>query len=183
MMPVSSVLYLFTSACLAHEYSKYSIFYKSLRVMSPHGNERSTHWLHLPYVDSGLLLVASAVLYWPFPESIFFVGVEVYTGASFESWFGLAYSIHPIVLDIVRGSVMLFVLVGIDVCKLQGKIPLANSNSFAISAACHPPEEGKNAPIKGMVWGEVDTRSDSDVGNCSFNSMYVTSPLEVSPAR
>jgi hypothetical protein len=78
---------------------------------------------------------------------------------------------------------MLFVLVGIDVCKLQGKIPLANSNPFAISAACHPPEEGKNAPIKGMIWGKVDTRSDSDVEDCSFNSMYVTSPLEVSPAR
>jgi hypothetical protein len=169
--------------CLAHEYSKYSIFYKPLRAMSPHGNKRDTHWLHLPYVDSGLLLVASAVPHWSFPQSIFFVEVEVYTGASFESWFGLGYSIQPIILNIVLGSVILFVFVRIDVCKLQGKIPLANSNSFAISAACHPPEEGKNAPIKGMMWGEVDTRSDSDVGNCSFNNMYVTSPLEVSRAK
>jgi hypothetical protein len=87
-----------------------------------------------------------------------FVGVEVYTGVAFESWFGLGYSIQPIVLDIVLGSVLLFVLVGLGFCKLQGKILLANSNSFAIAAARHPPEEGKNAAVKGMMWAEVDAR-------------------------
>jgi hypothetical protein len=170
---------LFTSMCLAHEYSNYSIFRKPLRVTSPRGNQRSTHWLHLPYVYSVPLMVASAVLHWSISQSIFFVGLDVYNGAElYDSHFGLGFSIQPIILDIVLGSLMLLVLVGMGFRKLRGKIPLANSNSFAIAAACHRPEEDKDAALKGVMWGEVQAGSDSEVGHCCFTSMEVTAPVE-----
>jgi hypothetical protein len=73
---------------------------------------------------------------------------------------------------------MLFALVGMGFRKLAGKIPLANSNSFAIAAACHRPEEDKDAALKGVMWGEVHRGSDSEVGHCSFTSMDVTAPVE-----
>ena len=171
---------LFTSMCLAHEYSNYSIRRKPLRVTSPRGDQRSTHWLHLPYVYSVPLLVASAVLHWSISQSIFFVGIDYYyIGAELQqSYFTLGYSIQPIILDIVLGSLMLCVLVGMGLRKLQGKIPLANSNSFAIAAACHRPEEDKDAALKGVMWGEVQAGSDSEVGHCCFTSMDVTAPVE-----
>jgi len=170
---------LFTSMCLAHEYSNYSISRKPLRVTSPRGNQRSTHWLHLPYVYSLPLLAASALLHWSISQSIFFVGIDIYSGAKLtQSNYGLGYSVQPIILDILLGSAMLFVLVGMGFRKLHGKVPLANSNSFAISAACHPPEEDKDAAVKGVMWGEVHTGSDSETGHCSFSSMDVTTPAE-----
>jgi hypothetical protein len=181
---IFSCLYLlyngmFTSMCLAHEYSNYSIRRKPLRVTSPRGDQRSTHWLHLPYVYSVPLLVASAVLHWSISQSIFFIGIDVYKGTKLaQSHFGLGYSIQPIILDIVLGSLMLFVLVGMGFRNLQGKIPLANSNSFAIAAACHRPEEDKDAELKGVMWGEVHTGSDNEVGHCCFTSMEVTAPVE-----
>lgn len=52
-----------TSMCLAHEYSNYSIRRKSLRVTSPHGDQRSTYWLNLPYIYSIPLLAISALLH------------------------------------------------------------------------------------------------------------------------
>ena len=170
---------LFTSMCLAHEYSNYSIRRKPLRVTSPRGNQRSTHWLHLPYVYSFPLLVASAVLHWSISQSVFFVGVDIYKGAEFQqSNYRLGYSVQPIILDIVLGIIMLLVLVGMGFRTLQGKIPLANSNSLAISAACHRPEDDKNAAIKPVMWGEVYTGSYGEVGHCTFTSMEVTAPVE-----
>jgi hypothetical protein len=181
---IFSCLYLlyngmFTSMCLANEYSNYSIHRKPLRVTSPRGDQRSTHWLHLPYIYSIPLLIASAVLHWSISQSIFFVGVDTYRDAELqESIFGLGFSVQPIVVDIALGSLMLFVLVGMGFHKLRGKVPLANSNSLAISAACHRPEEDKNAAVKGVMWGEVLTGSDGESGHCSFTSMEVTAPVE-----
>ena len=170
---------LFTSMCLAHEYSNYSVFRKPLRVTAPHGDQRSTHWLHLPYTYSLPLLVASAVLHWSISQSLFFVGIELYFSAELlETYFTLGHSLQPIILDIVLGSFMLFALVGMGFRKLAGKIPLANSNSFAIAAACHRPEEDKDAALKGVMWGEVHRGSVSEVGHCSFTSMDVTAPVE-----
>lgn len=181
---IFSCLYLlyngmFTSMCLANEYSNYSIHRKPLRVTSPRGDQRSTHWLHLSYAYSVPLLIASAVLHWSISQSIFFVGVDTYRDAELqESTFGLGFGVQPIILDIALGSLMLFVLVGMGFRKLRGKVPLANSNSLAISAACHRPEEDKNAAVKGVMWGEVLTGSDGEIGHCSFTSMDVTAPVE-----
>ena len=170
---------LFTSMCLAHEYSNYSIRRKALRVTSPRGDQRSTHWLHLPYAYSVPLLAASALLHWSISQSIFFVGIDVYSGAVFKrSQVGLGFSVQPLILDIVLGSCMLLVLVAMGFRKLYGEIPLASSNSFAISAACHRPEEDTDAAVKPVMWGEVQKSTNSELGHCSFTSMEVTPPVE-----
>lgn len=164
--------------CLAHEYSNYSVRRKSLRVTSPRRNQRSTYWLHLPYVYSVPLLAASAILHWSISQSIFFVGVDIYRGFEFKAKVGLGFSVPPIIIDIVLGSCMLVGLVGMGFRKLHGKVPLASSNSFAISAACHRPDEDTDAAVKPVMWGEVQTGSDSEVGHCSFTSLEVTAPVE-----
>lgn len=107
------------------------------------------------------------------------MGIDVYRDSEFEqAQVGLGFSVPPIMLDIVLGSCMLIVLVGLGFRKLHGKIPLASSNSFAISSACHRPKEDKDAAIKPVMWGAVQTGSDSDVGHCSFTSLEVTAPVE-----
>lgn len=107
---IFSCLYLlyngiFTSMCLAHEYSKYSNCRKGLRATSPQGDQRSTYWLHLPYVYSIFLLAASALLHWSISQTIFLVGIDVYREQSFlSSNFGLGFSVQPIMLDIAVGK-------------------------------------------------------------------------------
>ena len=93
-------------------------------------------------------------------------GLLMFKRANLKRTWGLLMSTGP------YGSYWL----GIGFRKLHGKVPLANSNSFANSAACHPPEEDKNAAVKGVMWGEVHTGSDSEIGHCSFSSMDVTTP-------
>lgn len=169
---------LFTSMCLAHEYSSYSIRRQPLRVTSPRGKQRSTHWLHLPYFYSVPLLAASALLHWSISQSIFFVGIDVWDGDDADSLVGLGYSIQPIILDIVLGSCMLFVVVGMGFRKLHGKIPLASSNSMAISAACHRPDGDMDAAVKHVMWGEIQATMYNEVGHCTFTDMEVTPPIE-----
>ena len=73
---------------------------------------------------------------------------------------------------------MLIVLVGMGFRKLHGKIPLASINSFAISAACHPPKEDADAAVKRVMWGEDERGPDSEIGHCTFTSFDVTAPVE-----
>lgn len=170
---------LFTSMCLAHEYSSYSVCRKALRVTSPRGVQRSTHWLHLPYTYSVPLLAASSLLHWSISQSIFFVGIDVYGNSEeADSTVGLGYSIQPIILDIILGSCMLLVVMSMAFRKLPGGIPLANSNSMAISAACHRPEHDTDAAFKSVMWGEIAATADSDVGHCTFTSIEVVAPVE-----
>lgn len=143
---------LFTSMCLAHEYNNYAIHRQPLRVTRPRGKQRSTHWLHLPYIYSVPILATSALLHWSISQSIFFVVIEVYNGDAARLVLGLGYSMQPMILDIVLGSCMLFGLVGIGFRKLHGKMPLVGSNSMAISAACHRPDEDTDAAVKPVMW-------------------------------
>lgn len=172
---------LVTSMCLAHEYSSYSIRRRPLRVTIPRGEQRSTHWLNLPYMFGVPILAISATLHWTISQSIFFVGIEVYQKDQPEpshKLVGLAFSFLPIICDIVLGSCMLLALYGLALRRLHSNMPIAGSNSLAISGACHRPEGDTDAATKPIMWGEVETiPADSEVGHCTFTSMEVTTPI------
>lgn len=172
---------LVTSMCLAHEYSSYAIRRRPLRVTVPRGEQRSTHWLNLPYIFGVPILAISATLHWTISQSIFFVGIEVYEKDRPEpshKLVGLAFSFLPFLCDMVLGSCMLLVLYGLALRRLRSNMPIAGSNSLAISGACHRPEGDINAATKPIMWGEVETRpADSEIGHCTFTSMEVTTPV------
>ncbi|KAK4499341.1 hypothetical protein PRZ48_009854 [Zasmidium cellare] len=69
---------LLTSMLLAKEWSQYALRRKPLRVTSPHGSQRSTHYLQLPLRYSFPLLLISSLLHWIISQSIFLAIIVQY---------------------------------------------------------------------------------------------------------
>lgn len=59
--------------------------------------------------------------------------------------------------------------------KYPAGMPLAGSNSAAISAACHAPADDVDASVLPVMWGAV--RTEGKVGHCCFTSFEVTPPV------
>lgn len=55
---------LYTRLCVEKEWDSYSLAYRTLRVTSPKGQQRSTYRLQLPYRYSIPLIVISILLHW-----------------------------------------------------------------------------------------------------------------------
>ena len=70
---------LYTCMLPADEWSRFAHQRKSLRVTSPTGPQRSTYYLHLPYLYSIPLLILSGALHWLVSQSIFLARVTVFT--------------------------------------------------------------------------------------------------------
>jgi len=70
--------------------------------------------------------------------------------------------------------------------RFKSNMPIPESSSVAISAACHLPkgEDGHVAVLEKLKWGEtlvpaawiVDTFDDEQKGHCSFSSLEVQKP-------
>ncbi|KAI7066054.1 hypothetical protein KC340_g14348 [Hortaea werneckii] len=101
---------LFTCMCLAHEYSKYGLpdRKKALRVTTPHGQQRSTYYLQLPFRYAAPLLVASATLHWLISQGIFLARISTtdYKGqaTSANDFSEVGYSCLPILLAMILGT-------------------------------------------------------------------------------
>lgn len=67
---------LFTRMLAEVEWSKYSINYRSLRVTSPQGQQRSTYRLQLPYRWSVPLILVSVLLHWTYSNCIYVTNYE-----------------------------------------------------------------------------------------------------------
>ncbi|KIK53464.1 hypothetical protein GYMLUDRAFT_232806 [Collybiopsis luxurians FD-317 M1] len=190
---ILSMIYLvFNSLCttlfLTFEWSLYARSCKPLRVSSPSGNQRSTYFLQIPYRYGLPLMVFSALLHWLVSQSIFLVKVsywETWDNSndildSYQSVTSCGYSPMGMILTIIVGaSLILLALIFAFFTHLNGDMPLVGSCSAAISAACHPPEDGKNSsmPVK---WGAVIDASDfgkQGVGHTCFSSGVVVEPI------
>ncbi|KAK5112504.1 hypothetical protein LTR62_004261 [Meristemomyces frigidus] len=175
---------LLTSMLLCHEYSKYALEgrRKPLRVTTPHGQQRSTYYLNLPYTYSLPLLIASGTLHWLISESIFLARLSVYsntndaniaaTSADAEEYSEVGYSCLPILLAILLGTAMLLFALGLGLRKFASAIPVAGSCSVALAAAAHRPVGDTDAAYL-PVWGEVDGEGNEEVGHCCFTSEEV----------
>lgn len=167
---------LFTCMLQANEWSQFSSQRKALRVSSPTGAQRSTYFLHLPYVYSVPLMILSGLLHWLVSQSIFLAKVTVYnfdgSEDTDEDISRCGYSNIAIIFTLIVGTVVVAIGILNGFRRFQSGIPLVGSCSAAISAACHAPADDVNASVLPVMWGEVEKGGEA-VGHCCFSSQKV----------
>ncbi|KAI5360755.1 hypothetical protein Slin15195_G086710 [Septoria linicola] len=171
-----------TCMLVAAEWSQYFLRKKPLRVSNPHGQQRSTYWLQLPFRYSIPLLLLSMLLHWLISTSFFLARInEVrfepngkYTTVGILSQ--AAYSCTPMLLAILLGIAMLAGLVVLGLRRLEGYMPIAGSCSLAIAAACHRPLSDVDAAYLPVSWGEIEGETKDDPPRYCFTSQDVSAP-------
>ena len=166
---------------LAREWSEYAHRRRYLRVTSPRDNQRSTYYLHLPYRYGFPLMTSMIILHWLISQSLFLVRIKIIGDAYNEepTLSQVGYSLIAILFSIFAGSSMILALIGLGFRRFSSGIPLAASDSAAISAACHPPKDDVGASKKRVMWGEVlETVDESEPGHCTFTSKDVHAPVQ-----
>ncbi|KAF7511429.1 hypothetical protein GJ744_004618 [Endocarpon pusillum] len=191
-----SGLYFMSNACItgmamAAEWSLFSQKRRSLRVTVPSGHQRETYWLQLPWKFSLPLLACSTVLHWLVSQSIFLINLrifqpnnellreptDVFPGVSSSGVItACGYSPLAIVCAVSVGTLMLLALLVLSSQKLKPGIPIVGSNSFTISAACHPPKEDEDVAFKHLMWGAVSHQEGNLPGHCCLTSLDVEKP-------
>jgi hypothetical protein len=169
---------LITCMLLAHEYSRYEMQRKPLRVTTPSEKQRSTYWLQMPFTYGIPLIVLSATMHWLISQAVFLVRVEDYSnGKPFESSVSaVGLSPAPMLVVVLLGTCLVAIAIGLGHRKLAGSLmPVAASCSFALAAASHRPAGDFNAAVLPVRWGEVKKMGNADVGHCCFTSYEVTS--------
>jgi hypothetical protein len=184
---------------LGSEWQSYTKLRKGLRVSNvPTGSQRSTYFLQLPYRFALPLMVASGLLHWLVSQSIFLVDIETYMwdnhdgtykspdqvwdythNTSYGNQITCGFSPIGILLVILFGVTTVCIVIAIGRKRFKTGMPVASSNSLAISAACHPNtdevDEG-DAAYKLIQWGV--TGVSEGVGHCSFSSKEVLAPQD-----
>ena len=69
------------------------------------------------------------------------------------------------------------ILVGLGFRKLDGSIPVAGSNSYAISAAVHPGTQELDASLFPVQWGALKGIDLNACQHCTFSTQEVASPV------
>lgn len=159
---------------LSYEWLSYAHKRAGLRVShAPNGSkQRSTYFLQLPYRFGIPLVVLSGTMHWLVSQSIFVVAIDFSDerGQAFNDVRALGYSPLAILAVVVLGACMIAAVVGVGFVRFNGGMPLAGSNSLAISAACHGGEDGgKDDARQRVMWGVVRTGIDG-VGHCAFSA-------------
>lgn len=166
---------LLTSMWLAAERSDFEKERKPLRVSRPKGQQRSTHFLQLPYKVAIPLMVISGGLHWLISQSIFPTVLAEYdpSGNLYDavSIASCGFSPMAMVFVLIAGGFLIAGTILLGFFSYSGAIPLVGSCSAAISAACHRPPWDDNAALKPVKWGVVPEMGDpSGVGHCTFSS-------------
>ena len=181
---------IFTMFSWALEWESYAKSHKALRVSGiPRGEQKSKHFLALPYRIAIPLLIFSGFIHWLISQSIFLVVIEYrHFDYQSDSWTrklsdidktfsGCGFSPLAIVILSVTIGVM-FVALMITACwRLKTTMPLAGNCSAAIAAACHisAGEQGQEISTSKIRWGVTGYRNDG-IGHCSFSKIDVTAP-------
>jgi hypothetical protein len=169
-----------TSMAGAEEWNNFGITRKALRVTQPHGAQRSTYFLQLPYRWSLPLMISSSTLHWLLSQSFFLVRVDFY------DWQGVLERDRSIsacgfsttsLYVLLSAVVAILAVVGYLGCVyMQTKAPLVASCSLAISAACHPPVGENNTHLAKVKWGVVEQAAEGGLGHCSLSAGKVSEP-------
>ncbi|KAE9390052.1 hypothetical protein BT96DRAFT_355591 [Gymnopus androsaceus JB14] len=182
---ILSMIYLvFNGLCTkmmaGFEWSSYAYSHKPLRVSEPHGDQKSTYFLQIPYRFGLPLMAYSALLHWLVSQSIFLVAVTFWDGDVIDTALSIiSCGFSPIAMmltSIVAGSLILSALALGYFKHINYDMPLMGSNSVAIAAACHPPRDDSD-PLKPVRWGVVTENREQTVGHISFSSGKVTVPV------
>lgn len=166
------------------EWSTFYLRHRPLRVSDPHGQQRSTYFLQLPFRYSLPLLFAGMALHWLISQSLFLARVNAVryrvdgTFTESETMTQLGYSCTPLLLAVLLGGFLLLAIVGISFRTLPGHMPVVGSCSLAIAGACHRPKDDAGAALLPVAWGEVAEFEDEEgvASRCCFTSKEVVSP-------
>ncbi|KAI4166112.1 MAG: hypothetical protein LQ342_000543 [Letrouitia transgressa] len=177
---------LFTSLLLAQEWNGYAHRRKTLRVTSPTRQQRSTFWLQLPYRYSIPFLLVSAILHWLVSQSIFLAHVKFFDNRGVElpdeAISTCGYSNIAIIFVLFLSSLVALVSIANGLRRYDNMMPLMDSCSAVISAACHPPKLDVDAAFKPIKWGVINDNESWDakprIRHCSFTSLDVSTPIE-----
>ena len=185
---------IFTCEVVGQEWNEYGYRRKPLRVSQPQGQQRSTYWLGLPYRYGVPLMAMSVLLHWLYSRSIYLINItyQDYLGQTDAEQRLLAenhysdigdditqcgWSPLAVLLSVIFSGLTVLIGIAFGFRHYRPGIPLAGSNSAAISAACHPdPAEPSDAFQVPLRWGV--TSHDGVVGHCTFSSGNVEPPNE-----
>lgn len=169
---------LLTSMWLSKEWKGFEFKRKALRVSRPKGNQRSKHFLQLPYRAAIPMLAIAGLLHWILSQSIFLAVVAEYgndgrlVNATTVGTCG--FSPLATIFVIASAGCLVVGVIALGQRKFEGAMPLAGSCSAAISAACHRPDWDKDASQQPVQWGVFqDSYSHGGIGHCSITSADV----------
>lgn len=170
---------IYTSMVSADEWSRFTLHRKALRTTDPKGEQRSTHWLSLPWTYALPLAIASSVLHWLISQSLFVARTEIldtYGVPEPISYMEVGYSPLAILISLLFGSGMVLAMIANGTRKLKGGV-LVGNNSLAISAACHRSTNDTGAELRRVKWGALHHQLDDGTpGHCCFTSEEVEPP-------
>lgn len=171
-----------TSMASTIEWNNMATSRKGLRVTQPHGAQRSTYFLQLPYKWSIPLLISSGTLHWLLSQSFFLVRVDFYSrdGKMLyeKSKSACGFSTLSFYVLLAAAIFLLVVIWVLGMRKMVMHAPVVASCSLAISAACHPPPEEKDVHLTKLQWGEVEEISEDGVARCALSSREVKPPTK-----
>ena len=175
---------LFTRMLFVKEWSSYAHERKFLRVTSPVGNQRSTHYLQLPYRYGIPLLLVSGLLHWLASQSFFLARIEAInhegTEDKVQSFSTCGWSPKAMIGVVFVGILYVFATILISCQRYKPGMTLPGNGSVAIGAACHPPNEDRGASTKAIMWGRVKNISGDSmlpqIQEYSFTSFEVEPP-------
>lgn len=189
---VYSLLYILsngilTSMTLAAEWNAFSHDKKGLRVStSPRGNQRTSHFLSLPYRYGVPLIALSALIHWLISQSIYLVSADAYTDgvtkrSPDDDVLALGYSPPAIIITTCVSVLLPVSLVLLGSRRFKTGMPVAGGCSLAIAASCHPQasksntDDGLDIRYRRLQWG-VEPPVPGETRHCTFSDADVETP-------
>jgi hypothetical protein len=164
---------LLTVMFLGREWNSFASQRKTLRVSNPTGEQRSSHFLQLPYKVALPTIIVSGILHWLVSQSIFLAVVDAYgqfpDHVDVDQIATCGFSPMPMIIVIVIGVCITIVIICLGQLRYKAKIPSVGSCSAAIATACHRPEDDEDAFLKPVQWGVIGNQ-DQRVGHYTFTS-------------
>jgi hypothetical protein len=150
---------------------------KGLRVTMPFGEQRSTYFLQLPYKWALPLIILSGSLHWLLSQAFFLIRIDYERDGKLEEWTSACgISMSSLLTFLSAAFVLVCVLIVIGRRPMFPRLPLAESCSLMISAACHPAADEIEPHLARVQWGVISDMEVDGHGHCSLSSKEVTKP-------
>jgi hypothetical protein len=168
-----------TSMASSAEWNGLATSRKGLRVTKPSGDQRSTYFLQLPYKFALPLMVLSGTLHWLLSQSFFLIRSDFYSRNATELKFwksACGVSFSSLTTFCSLAITLVCALRWMGRWRMYPKLPLGESCSLMISAACHPAPDEVDPHLAKVQWGVVAGMEAEGHGHCSLSSKSVAKP-------
>lgn len=162
-----------TSMARTAEWNSLASSRKGLRVTKPHGKQRSTYFLQLPYKWAAPLMVTSGGLHWLLSQTFFLSRIDYYNlQGDLKRWTSACGISFSSLITFCAVCLLLIVAVRwVGRRPMMPNLPLAENCSLMISAACHPAPNEVGPHLAKVKWGVI-----TGTRYCSLSSKHVERP-------